>query len=157
MTDCTFRPLTATNLPILEEFLYLAIFLPPGAAALPWDIIYKPEIYVYAEGFGGLDDCGVLAERGGQPLGAAWARIIPAFGHINDETPELAIAVLPQERGRGLGTALLAALFETLRARGVRQTSLSVQKENPAARLYRRVGYEIVGENEEDYIMVKRL
>jgi ribosomal protein S18 acetylase RimI-like enzyme len=52
---------------------------------------------------------------------------------------------------------LLNELFALLQKRGYRRTSLSVQKANPAVRLYQRMGYEIIRENSEDYIMVKNL
>lgn len=142
---------------VLEEFVYHAIFIPPGTAVPPREIIYEQNIRIYIDGFGGKDDCGVVAEQGGKVVGAAWTRIIPAFGHVDDETPELATSILPECRGRGIGTMLLTRLFELLRERGYRQTSLSVQKENPAARLYLRMGYEIIRENDEDYIMKKDL
>jgi ribosomal protein S18 acetylase RimI-like enzyme len=77
--------------------------------------------------------------------------------YVDDNTPELAISVLPEFRSQGIGTKLLTGLFDVLREQGYPQTSLVVQKENPAARLYQRMGYEIVGENEDDYIMIKTL
>jgi ribosomal protein S18 acetylase RimI-like enzyme len=85
------------------------------------------------------------------------SRIIPAFGHIDDKTPELAISVLPEYRNQGIGGELLQKLFELLVEKGYKQTSLSVQKENPALHLYQRMGYKIVCENDEDYIMIRNL
>jgi len=152
------REITTADYPLLEQFLYNAIFLPPGIGPLPRDIIFKPEIFIYIDGFGSKPgDCGVAAEAEGKTIGIAWTRIIPAYGHIDDETPELAVSVLPEYRGQGTGTALLMNLFELLRGRGYSRTSLSVQKENPAVRLYQRVGYKVLYENEEDYIMIKGL
>ncbi len=149
------RPLKPSEYHLLEIFLYHAIFQPPGVAPLPNEVIFRPEIFVYIKDFGGKDDCGVVAEKHGIIAGAAWTRIIPAYGHIDDETPELAISVLPEYRGLGIGTMLLSHLFELLITRGYRQTSLSVQKANRAARLYQRMGYEIIRELDEEYIMVK--
>ena len=103
-------------------------------------------------------DCGVVAENDdGCVVGMAWTRIIPGYGHIDNQTPELAISVLPEHRGQGIGTEMLSYLFELLIERGYKQTSLSVQKANPAARLYQRIGYKIIRENEEDYVMLKDL
>ena len=101
----------------------------------------------------------MVAEQSGQVIGAAWTRIIPAYGHIDDETPELAVSILPGFRGCGIGTKLMKKLFEVLRNNGYKQTSLSVQKDNPAVRFYRRLGYEEAGERagHTDYLMVKRL
>ncbi len=144
---------------VLEEFLYHAIFVPAGTKPLPREIIFQPNIFVYVKDFGGEHDCGVVAEQNEQIVGAAWTRIIPAFGHIDDNTPELAISVLPDRRGQGIGSEMMAHLFELLRKRGYRQTSLSVQKENPAVRFYERLGYRTISYNAEhgDYLMVHDL
>jgi ribosomal protein S18 acetylase RimI-like enzyme len=115
-------------------------------------------VFIYIDGFGQKrGDCGVVAESGGVIVGAAWTRIIPAFGHLDDATPELAISVSPDFRGKSVGGALMARLFELLRSRGFESTSLAVQKQNAAVRFYRRLGYEVVGENDEDFIMRKGL
>jgi len=143
---------------LLEGFLYGALFLPPGIEPPTREVIYDPAVYIYIDNFGSFPgDCGFLAEIGGRAVGAAWVRHIEAYGHIDGETPELAISVLPACRGQGIGSALMARLFDALKRRGCARTSLSVQKQNPAARLYLRLGYEIVRENEEDYLMVKEL
>ncbi|MDR3294968.1 MAG: GNAT family N-acetyltransferase [Clostridiales Family XIII bacterium] len=152
------RPISPAEYPLLADFLYHAIFIPPGTEPAPREVIEKPEIAVYIDGFGSQKgDTGVLSVQENKIVGAAWTRIIPAFGRIDDETPELAISVLPEYRGQGTGTELLKALFEKLSEQGYRQTSLSVQKENPALRLYQRMGYKTVRENDEDYIMVRSL
>jgi ribosomal protein S18 acetylase RimI-like enzyme len=151
------REIMSEEFPLLEDFLYNAIFLPPGVPPPRREIIFKPEIHIYIESFGKQDDCCVVSELDSKVVGAAWTRIIPAFGHIDDDTPELAVSVLPNYRGQGIGTKLLVRLFELLRERGYQATSLSVQKENPAFRLYRRLGYEIFSENTADYIMLKKL
>ena len=141
----------------LERFLYHAVFLPSGVDSVPFDIIYEPHMYIYIKDFGSEHDVGVVAELDGELVGAAWTRIIPAYGHMDDETPELAISVLPEHRGGGIGSAMLTELFSQLRTRGCRRTSLSVQKANSAERLYRRMGYVVVDERESDYLMCKEL
>jgi ribosomal protein S18 acetylase RimI-like enzyme len=162
MKDLIIREIQKEDYPILEEFLYNAVFVPPGAEPFPRKIIFEPEIFVYIKDFGEKNDCGIVAEQNGQIIGAAWTRIIPAYGHIDDETPELAISVLPTFRGRGIGSKIMQSLFDLLRELGYRRTSLSVQKENPAVRFYERLGYEITGErldraNHEDFLMIKYL
>jgi ribosomal protein S18 acetylase RimI-like enzyme len=162
MSDLQIRQVRQKEYPILENFLYHSIFLPIGVEPLPREIIFEPEIYMYVKDFGGKDDCGVVAEQDGQIIGAAWTRIIPAYGHIDNETPELAISVLPNYRGKGIGSEMMQTLFDLLRERGYKQTSLSVQKDNPAVRFYVRLGYEITGErldsaNHEDFLMMKKL
>jgi len=162
MTNLKIRSIVSADYPVLEDFLYHAIFLPPGVKPLPREIIYTPEIFIYIKDFGGKNDCGIVAELDGKIIGAAWTRIIPAYGHVDNKTPELAISVLPDWRGKGVGSEMMKNLFELLCERGYRQTSLSVQKDNPAVRLYERLGYKITGEridhaNHEDYLMVKEL
>ena len=121
------------------------------------------EIFVYIKDFGTqTGDIGVVAEQNGQVVGAAWTRIILAYGHVDANTPELAISILPEFRGYGIGTKLMKKLFELLKNNEYKQTSLSVQKNNPAVRFYQCLGYEITGEKRdhvghEDYLMIKIL
>jgi ribosomal protein S18 acetylase RimI-like enzyme len=143
-------------------FLYHSIFIPDGVEPPAREIIRRPEIFVYIDGFGRDGDLGVVAEADGRVIGAAWARIIPAYGHIDELTPELAISVLPEWRGRGVGTLMMEHLFELLHEAGYRRTSLSVQQDNPAVRFYKRLGYAVVAERpdgagHEDYLMIKEL
>ena len=158
--NTTVREIAKDEYPILEDFLYNAIFLLPGEEMPPREIIFEPEIFIYVDGFGGQPgDHGVIATQEGNIIGAAWTRIIPAYGHLDDDTPELAISVLPEFRSQNVGTMLMMQLFELLREYGYKRTSLSVQKGNPAVRFYQRLGYEITGEKSdhvghEDYIMV---
>lgn len=160
--EYTIRPLEPRDYPMLEDFLYHAIYVPPGQQRPERKIIFDPEIYVYVKDFGGEHDCGVAALAGKKIIGAAWSRIIPAYGNLDERTPELAVSVLPQHRGQGVGVAMMLELFELLRAKGYERTSLSVQQDNPAVRFYQRLGYEITAEKldhagHEDYIMVKAL
>jgi ribosomal protein S18 acetylase RimI-like enzyme len=147
----------------LPEFLYQAIFIPEGVEPPPRSIINDPRIFAYIKDFGTQSgDLGVVAEQNGQVIGAAWTRIIRAYGHINDETPELAISILPEFRGYGIGTKLMKKLFGVLRTNGYSRTSLSVQKDNPAVGYYKRLGYRITEEKldhvgNEDFIMIKDL
>ena len=142
---------------LLEEFIYWAIYVPPNSELPERNIIYNPDVFIYIENFGQENDCGVLAEADGKAIGMAWTRIIPAYGHLDNETPELAISVLPKYRNQGVGAKLMKKLFELLAQRGYKQTSLAVQKENSAANFYLRLGYEIVSETTEEYLMVKKL
>ena len=157
------REIRESDYECLPEFLYQAIFIPEGMEPPPRSVINIPEIFVYIKDFGTQPgDLGVVAEQNGQIVGAAWTRIIPAYGHIDNTTPELAISLLPEFRGYGIGTKLMKKLFEVLRQNGYKRTSLSVQKDNPAAHLYRRLGYKIIGEGPDnaghvDYLMVKEL
>jgi len=156
------REITAADYPLLEDFLYHAIYIPAGEEYPPRNIIFEPEIYIYIKDFGNKTDCGVIAEADGKIVGAAWTRIIPAYGNLDETTPELAISVLPEWRSKGIGENMMRELFKMLRRRGFVRTSLSVQQNNPAVRFYQRLGYVITDEKvdhagHEDYIMVKQL
>jgi len=156
------RLLEPKDYPLLEDFLYHAIYIPEGEETPQRELIFEPEIFVYIKDFGDKDDSGVVYEIDGKVVGIAWTRIIPAYGNIDKETPELAISVLPELRGQGIGTQLMESLFRVLQKRGYERTSLSVQKNNPAVRFYKRLGYEITDEKvdhagHEDYIMIKKL
>ncbi|MDI9499185.1 MAG: GNAT family N-acetyltransferase [Bacillota bacterium] len=144
--------------PLLERFLYEAIFVPEGAPPPEPDIVRHPELRIYVENFGSqVDDHCLAAVCGEEVVGMVWVRIMEDYGHVDAATPSLSIAVLPGYRGRGIGTRLLLAMHEHLRDSGYRRISLSVQKLNPALRLYRRLGYDVVQENETDLVMVRQL
>ena len=140
---------------LLREFLYQAIYLPVGVDPPPRSMIDLPELHVYIADFGTQpgDHC-MVAEAEGKVVGAAWCRIMEDYGHIDTDTPSLAISLLPKYRGLGIGARLLDALLLLLRENGYRQASLSVQKENPALRLYQRMGFRIVAEKGTEYLML---
>ncbi|MDO4460745.1 MAG: GNAT family N-acetyltransferase [Clostridia bacterium] len=143
---------------ILDEFLYQAIFVPKGENPPPREIINNPELQVYIRDFGkGEADTCLVAELDGNTVGAAWFRIMNDYGHIDDKTPSLAMSVLDGCRGMGIGRNLLLALLDVMREKGYIQVSLSVQKRNYAFHLYESAGFETVGENEEEYLMICRL
>ena len=115
--------------------------------------------YVYAWGRPG--DAGVIALDEGFAVGAAWYRLFtadePGYGFVDEQTPELAIAVVPSRRGRGFGEELLQALFERAREDGHQALSLGVDRGNPAIRLYRKHGFEEVREDNGTLVMRARL
>lgn len=87
-------------------------------------------------------------------VGVAWCRIMEDYGHIDNGTPSLAISLLPAYRRLGIGTQLLKELLLLLRDRGYLRASLSVQKENPALRLYQQIGFKVVEEKGTEYLML---
>jgi ribosomal protein S18 acetylase RimI-like enzyme len=118
-------------------------------------------VYRYVIGWGRPGDAGVVALDEGFPVGAAWYRLFaadePGYGFVDERTPELAIAVVPSRRGRGFGEELLVALLERARAEGHEQVSLSVERDNPALRLYEKHGFRVVRENANTLTMVATL
>ena len=142
---------------MLEEFLYLAIYVAPGEPAPPCAVTEAPEMRAYVEGFGRTGDVAVCAEEDGEVVGAAWVRLMRGYGFVSDGVPELAMSVLPGRRGRGIGTALLSALVGRCSELGLPAVSLSVQRANPAARLYERMGFGEVSGDAEEAVMALRL
>lgn len=151
------REIKESEYSILPDFLYEAIFIPEGTEKPPKSIIEQPELQVYIADFGRSDDWCLVAEIKEKIVGAVWVRIMNDYGHIDNETPSLAISLYEEYRHLGLGTALMKEMLQFLKDKGYKQTSLSVQKENYAVNMYRKVGFEVVKENEEEYIMVCRL
>ena len=154
----TIRKLKKEEVKILNIFLYEAIFIPEGVEAPSTEIINQPELQVYVEGFGERNgDICFVAESDDKIVGAVWVRIMKDYGYVDDETPSFAISLLKEYRGQGIGTALMKRMLAELQACGYKKTSLAVQKQNYAVKMYKNVGFEIVDENAEEYIMICRL
>lgn len=153
--DPIVRPLRKGEEPLLTEFLYEAIWRGAGQPPVPRTVLQQPALWRYVAGFGSRpDDRCLVAEVGGCVVGAVWVRCIRGFGHIADGVPECALAVYDGYRGRGIGTALLRGMLRRLRCERYDRISLSVQKANPAVNLYRREGFSVVAETDEEYVMV---
>ena len=142
---------------VLKDFLYEAIFIPEGVAPPERSIINRPELALYYKNFGsGPADYCLVADEDGSAIGAVWTRIMKDYGHVDDDTPSLAISLYRERRGRGIGTALMRRMLDLLKEQGYRQASLAVQKANYAVKLYEKLGFRVVDENSEEYIMVCR-
>lgn len=153
--EYTIRKIQKQEYLLLDNFLYEAIFIPEGIEPPPKSIISSPELQIYVKRFGeSKDDWGLVAEVGGKIVGAVWVRIMNDYGHIDDETPSLAISLYKEYRGFGIGTAMMKEILNLLKSHGYSRVSLSVQKANYASKMYLKIGFEIVKENEEEYIMV---
>ncbi len=156
--DLIIREILEEEYSLLEDFLYEAIFVPKGMPAPPKSIINQPELQVYIADFGKeKDDIGLVAEVGKKVVGAVWVRIMNDYGHIDNDTPSFAISLYRDYRGLGIGTALMKEMLHILKDRGYKQASLAVQKANYAVRMYQKTGFEIVNENDDEYIMLCRL
>ena len=149
------REIEKTEISLLDDFLYEAIFIPEGVTPPPKDIIEDEELQIYVKDFGKYkDDICFVAEVEGGVVGAVWLRVIDDYGHIDDDTPSLSISVYKGYRNLGIGKALIKNVLEELKKRGYKKTSLSVQKANYAFEIYKKAGYFVYEEREEDYIMV---
>lgn len=152
------RNIHPQEIPVLDDFLYEAIFIPQGVEPPPRSIIEQDDLQVYVRGFGDdpHDHC-LVAEVDGKIAGAVWVRIMDDYGHVDDQTPSLAISLYPEYRGQGIGTQLLLQMMDLLRKEKYAQVSLSVQKENYALRMYQKAGFKIVEDRGEEVLMVARL
>ena len=151
----TIREMTAQEYPLLDDFLYEAIFVPEGVDPPSKSIITAPELQIYVKDFGtSKDDFSLVAEVENKIIGAVWVRIMNDYGHIDNKTPSLAMSLYKEYRGYGIGTALLEGLLTKLKNSKYAKVSLSVQKANYAVKMYQKAGFKIVSENNEEYIMV---
>lgn len=152
------RKMKANEVDRLNDFLYEAIFIPEEAEKPDKEIIKLPDLQLYVKDFGSqFGDFCLVAEINQELVGAVWSRIIEDYGHINDDTPSLAVSLFKEYRGQGIGTALMREMLTLLKINGFKAASLSVQKANYAVKLYRKLGFHTVSEKDEELIMVVEL
>jgi len=162
MRNCTIREIRKEELSILEDLLYEAIYQPEGAALIPREILTQPEIRVYIKDFTQKeDDYCLVAEINNAIVGAVWIRIladeVKGYGNIDNTTPEFAISLFKEYRNKGIGSLLMQKMILYMKEKGYKQTSLSVNKDNYAVRMYKKLGFEVIHENEEDCLMLLKL
>jgi ribosomal protein S18 acetylase RimI-like enzyme len=152
--DHVISELTAADEPILWEMLYQGLQTTGGEAGPSRDMIRRPEFARYVEGWGRAGDTGFLARdtKSGELVGAVWMRS-PAGARR--ETPELAFAVKPGHRRRGIGAALLTQLVKA----NPEHSSVSIRSSanNPAVRLYERFGFKVVQQSEQAVTMSRKV
>jgi ribosomal protein S18 acetylase RimI-like enzyme len=147
----TTRPIAAEDLPFVGEMLWEAAAVSAGMRALGMEAaLAQPSVRKYLQGWGRPGDAGVVAvDATGRRLSAAWYRLFPAeapgYGFVAADVPELSIGVSEAARGRGVGGALIDALLGMARAQGFRAVCLSVDRQNPAVKLYERNGFRDAG------------
>ena len=140
------RDLRDDEQPLLGEMVYAALdWRPDGELPSKEYVLQHPQISIFHEGWGRPGDAALVAEADGRAIGLVWCRLFTEAehgeGYVDEETPELAIAVVDGYRGRGIGRTLMKAMHERARRDGFARLSLSVDAENPAKRLYARLGY----------------
>ena len=159
MNNIVIRKILPEEYTLMEDIMYEAVYQPDPSNPYPNDIIYLPQVRIYWDNWGTeKDDHCLVALTDNKIAGAVWVRTFQGefrgYGYINGQTPELAIALFEEYRNKGVGTQLMNRMIELLQAKGFPQVSLSITKGNPAIRLYERLGFEVVDENKEDYIML---
>lgn len=140
------RELEPADADFLGAMLYEAIYWDPAKERLPAEfVLAHPAVTIFHAGWGRPGDTGLVAEVDNEPAGVVWYRLFTDAEHgegfVDEATPELAISVADGQRGKGIGGDLMAAIAEGARADGLERLSLSVDDDNPAKRLYARLGY----------------
>jgi GNAT superfamily N-acetyltransferase len=115
----------------------------------------------YVDNWGRRGDAALVAMEEGSSVGAAWLRLFrasaPGYGFVDEETPELTMAIVPSRRQHGLGSRLLEALLARAEAAGHGAVSLSVEAGSPAVGFYERHGFERVGAEAGGLVMRRAL
>ncbi|WP_299523707.1 GNAT family N-acetyltransferase [Winogradskyella sp.] len=158
----TIRKLRDTESDFLAEMLYEAIFIPEGHDPLPKEILKEKSLSKYFENWGkDKFDIALVVESDNELVGAIWGRLFTGeskgFGYVDNKTPEISMAVQHEYRNQGIGTELINAIASEYQRINVDYLSLSVDKANKAANLYKRHGFEIVAENKTDWTMKKQI
>jgi ribosomal protein S18 acetylase RimI-like enzyme len=143
-------PVTAHDLPFLRQMLWEAAYWREASLRAPLaSDLDRPDLVYLLDHWGRAGDAGVLAEaEGGTPFGAAWYRLWTheqhSYGFVSPDIPELAVGVVEEVRGQGIGFALVHELLNLAEQSGLPGVSLSVEPDNPARRLYTRIGFRDV-------------
>jgi ribosomal protein S18 acetylase RimI-like enzyme len=151
------RPGGTADVRFLRDMLRHAYYWRSAAPDAPME----DSVQRYVNGWGRPGDAAVIAVERTGPVGAAWYRLFPAseagYGFVDEETPELAIAVVPSRRGLGVGEALLDALCDRAHADGYRALSLSVARDNaPLVAFYEHHGFSVVGDGDDQSLTMRR-
>ena len=154
-----FRPLLPTDQSLLWHWLHVALWDPPPAPPRPLSVLEHPGVRIYAEAWGQPSDVGVVAVVDGTDAGACWMRLITGgqgLAYVDDQTPQLGIALDPAYQHRGFGKPLMRTALQAARARGYGQVSLTVHPENPAIALYEACGFTKQGLRGTYHLMVAK-
>ncbi len=143
----------------LWEMLYQAIFIPDGEPRPSRDILKEPNVQQSLKGWGRKGDTALIAiDASNNPIGAVWVRLFDennsTYGYIDSQTPLLGMALLPEYRGKGIGTALLGEMLRITKEAGFGAVSLSVDPNNPALKLYNRLGFKKIGVDGTSWNMI---
>jgi [ribosomal protein S18]-alanine N-acetyltransferase len=159
MIDFFIRQDTDADEEFLWEMLYHAIYIPEGEPRPSRDILNEPNISQSLKGWGRKGDTALIAITADHtPIGAVWVRLFDetnkTYGYIDENTPLLGMALLPDYRGKGIGIALLGEMLKFAKESGFSKVSLSVDPNNPALHLYNKFGFKKVGVEGTSWNMV---
>src|SRR5216110_286731 len=148
--DYVIRPLQPEDESLLWEMLYQGLSSLGKMERPSRDIVRRPEFSRYVEGWGRAGDTGFVAhdKKDGSLRGAVWLRRPIDKTHT---PPQLALAVKPEHRRHGIGSALLTQL---VRANPHESTiSVSLVAGKPVLRLYERFGFKVAEEGPNAIVM----
>jgi GNAT superfamily N-acetyltransferase len=156
------RPADRNDVDAIKWALYAALDWSPARPLPPFELVMEhPEAARYHRDWGRPGDLGVIASRDEELVGVAYCRLFTdedhGHGYVDEATPEIAVAVHEAHRGAGIGALLLQELARLAAAEGFAQLSLSVDTDNPARRLYERLGYRELSADGEGVRMLIRL
>jgi ribosomal protein S18 acetylase RimI-like enzyme len=161
-THIQIRLVDLDDVPFLEEMLFEAFHWDPSQPRPGQDeFLADPKVHKYLSGWGRRGDAGVVAIDGKEPVGAGWIRqwteADQSYGFVDEEIPELGLAVREAYRSKGIGRMLLRRLVVETAQSGYKALSLSVEPSNFAIRLYESEGFVKVSESGMSWTLMRAL
>ncbi len=152
----------AEDVAFLQRMLYEAVNTRPGKTWSDFDVsMREPRNRRFWFAWGRDDDLGVVAEREGRAIGAAWIRRFDGddLEPVDDPSiPVMAIGIERDHRSVGIGGLLLDGLIASARPTKVEVIALTTNTWNEAAlRLYARRGFEETSRHDKTVRMHLRL
>ena len=160
--NMTIREIKHREIQFLREMLYFALYVPEGQPPFPKSIFDNPDISKYIENWSTFpNDLALVAVINDELIGAIWGRTFSSsnagYGFIDENTPEISMAVKEKLRNQGIGSKLIDEISKTYFSKGIKSISLSVDKRNRAKSLYARKGFIILEDKGVDFTMKKVL
>lgn len=141
--------------------LYVSLHVPEGQTPYDRSVLDLPDLSKYYIDWGREKDIALVAEIDNELIAAAWGRLFtkdnPGYGYVDEQTPEIAIAVKEEYRNLGIGGKLIDALVKKYSEAGIHSVSLSVDKSNRAANLYYSKGFTKISDQGTSLTMIKLL
>lgn len=153
MGELTFRDVVAEDRAFLREVY--GSTRESELAMLPWsdedkqaflDQQFNAQDRYYREQFRDAAYQVILSD--GEAIGRLY------LDHRPDEWRVIDIALLPRHRGQGHGTRLMRDILQSAHAAG-KPVRIHVERNNPALRLYERLGFEPLESDHELYLLME--
>ena len=150
IVEYSIRPFEKKDLSFLWEMLYQSIYIPEGQQGPSREVLNEPNIEKYLKDWGRKHDHALIAlDAQNNPVGAIWFRLFnrenAGYGFVDENTPELGMAVLSDHRGQGIGKRLLSKMISYAHSLGYSALSLSVVPDDKTAlHMYEKSGFEKV-------------